>query len=144
MNASAALQVSLTSPKCGLMQVSMPPYLAWGKISEYPQSIHCRPRAHESPHFRRTRKSLKFGFLGRLDVESAGWGSYASAEGAFVHEFLNRVFIDDVHAKRVLSLANGTLGVMSGAALAVSLIGQALAKARGLFASRRSNRSTGC
>jgi hypothetical protein len=52
----------------------------------------------------------------------------------FVHEFLNRVFIDDLHAKRVLSLANGTLGVMSGAALAVSLIGQALAKARGLLA----------
>ncbi len=52
----------------------------------------------------------------------------------FVHEFLNRVFIEDLHAKRVLSLANGTLGVMTGAALAVSLIGQALAKARGLFA----------
>jgi hypothetical protein len=52
----------------------------------------------------------------------------------FVHEFLNRVFNDDLHAKRVLSLANGTLGVMSGAALAVSLIGQALAKARGLLA----------
>src|SRR5271169_2353189 len=52
----------------------------------------------------------------------------------FVHQFLNRIFIDDLHAKRVLSLANGTLGVMSGAALAVSLIGQALAKARGLLA----------
>ncbi len=52
----------------------------------------------------------------------------------FVHEFLNRIVIDDWHAKRVLSLANGTLGVMSGACLAVSLIGQALAKARGLFA----------
>ena len=52
----------------------------------------------------------------------------------FVHQFLNRIFIDDLHAKRVLSLANGTLGVMAGAALAVSLIGQALASARGLFA----------
>ena len=52
----------------------------------------------------------------------------------FVHEFLNRIFIEDLHAKRVLSLANGTLGVMSGACLAVSLIGQALAKAHGLFA----------
>src|SRR5271157_4583971 len=52
----------------------------------------------------------------------------------FVHAFLNRVFIEDLHANRVLSLANGTLGVMSGAALAVSVIGQALAKARGLFA----------
>src|SRR5271166_2163694 len=44
----------------------------------------------------------------------------------FVHEFLNRVFIDDVHAKRILSLANGALGVMAGAALAVSVIAQAL------------------
>src|SRR5208283_2637702 len=55
----------------------------------------------------------------------------------FVHGFLNRVFIDDLHAKRILSLANGTLGVMTvmtGAALAVSLIGQALAQARGLLA----------
>ena len=51
----------------------------------------------------------------------------------FVHEFLNRVFIDDLHAKRILSLADGTLGVMAGAALAVSMIGQALATARGLI-----------
>ena len=62
----------------------------------------------------------------------------------FVHEFLNRVFSDDLHAKRVLSLANGTLGVMTGAALAVSLIGQALARRADWSPSRRSNRSTGC
>ena len=42
----------------------------------------------------------------------------------FVNEFLSRVFVDDLHAKRVLSLANGTLGVMTGAGLAVSLVGQ--------------------
>ena len=52
----------------------------------------------------------------------------------FVHEFLDRVFAGDLHAKRILSLANGGLGVMTGAALAVSLIGQALATARGLVA----------
>jgi hypothetical protein len=51
----------------------------------------------------------------------------------FVHDFLNRVLIDDLHAKRILPLANGALGVMTGAALAVSLIGQALATARGLI-----------
>ena len=51
-----------------------------------------------------------------------------------VHEFLGRVFGDDLHAKRILSLTYGTLGVMTGAALAVSLIGQALATARGLIA----------
>jgi len=52
----------------------------------------------------------------------------------FVYQFLSRVFVDDLHAKRVLSLANGALGVMTGACLAVSLIGQALAKARGWLA----------
>ena len=56
----------------------------------------------------------------------------ASRRFDFVHEFVIRVFADDLHAKRILSLANGTLGVMTGAALAVSLIGQALAHARGL------------
>ncbi len=50
----------------------------------------------------------------------------------FVHEFVSRVFIDDLHAKRVLSLANGTLGVMTGAALAVCLIGQALSQGAGI------------
>jgi hypothetical protein len=35
----------------------------------------------------------------------------------FVHEFLNRVFDDDLHDKRVLFLANGALGVMTGASL---------------------------
>ena len=38
--------------------------------------------AHESPHFRRTRKGLNLGFLKRLDGESAGWGIDAGAEGA--------------------------------------------------------------
>ena len=52
----------------------------------------------------------------------------------FVHEFLIRICGEDLYAKRVLSLANGTLGVMTGAALAVGLIGQALATARGLVA----------
>jgi hypothetical protein len=37
------------------------------------------------------------------------------------------------HAKRIESLANGTLGVMSSASLAVSVVGQALAQARGLL-----------
>ena len=49
----------------------------------------------------------------------------------FVQEFLNRVFSNDLHAKRILSLANGALGVMASAALAVSLVGQAVAQARG-------------
>src|SRR3954452_13998998 len=51
----------------------------------------------------------------------------------FVHEFLSGIFAEDLHAKRVLSLANGALGVMTSAALAVSLVGQALAQARGIL-----------
>jgi hypothetical protein len=47
------------------------------------------------------------------------------------HEFLGALFSEDVHAKRVYSLANATLGVISSASLAVNTIGQGLALARG-------------
>jgi len=47
------------------------------------------------------------------------------------HQFLNALFADDVHAKRVYSLANATLGVISSSSLAVNTIGQGLALARG-------------
>src|SRR5271169_5965210 len=50
-----------------------------------------------------------------------------------VHDFLKRAFSGSLHAKRILSLANGTLGVLTGASLAVSVIGHALAQARGLM-----------
>jgi hypothetical protein len=46
--------------------------------------------------------------------------------------FLNGLFDGDLHAKRVLSLANATLGVVRTASLAVNTIGQGLALARGL------------
>ena len=49
-----------------------------------------------------------------------------------VHDFVTRVFGEDLHCKRVLSLAYGTLGVVASASLAVSLIGHALAQSRGL------------
>jgi hypothetical protein len=48
-----------------------------------------------------------------------------------VHNFLSGFLADDVRAKRVYSLANATLGVMSSASLAVNTIGQGLALARG-------------
>ena len=47
------------------------------------------------------------------------------------HQFLNVLFREDVHAKRIYSLANATLGVISSASLAVNTIGQGLALARG-------------
>ena len=51
----------------------------------------------------------------------------------FVEGYLKGVFADDLHAKRIGSLAGGTLGVMAGASLAVSIIGQSLAQTRGLL-----------
>ena len=49
-----------------------------------------------------------------------------------IRNFVSRVFSGDLHAKRVLSLANAALGVITGASLAVAMIGHALAQARGL------------
>src|SRR5487761_2669176 len=49
-----------------------------------------------------------------------------------VHRFLAGLFDGDLHAKRVLSLTNATLGVIRTASLAVNTIGQGLAMARGL------------
>ena len=54
------------------------------------------------------------------------WG-----EGVFA--FLDELLEGDVHGKRVLSLANATLGVMVSASLAVAVIGRSLAQARGLL-----------
>jgi hypothetical protein len=49
-----------------------------------------------------------------------------------IHAFLDSLLGADMHAKRVLSLANATLGVVRTASLAVHTIGQGLALARGL------------
>jgi hypothetical protein len=49
-----------------------------------------------------------------------------------VHALLAELFEHDLHAKRVLSLAHATLGVIESASLAVHTIGRALATARGL------------
>ena len=49
-----------------------------------------------------------------------------------VHRFLDNLFGDSLHAKRVLSLANATLGVVTTASLAINIIGLGLAQARGL------------
>jgi hypothetical protein len=48
-----------------------------------------------------------------------------------VHTFLSSLFEEELHAKRVQSLALATLGVIHAASLSVYAIGQALAMARG-------------
>src|SRR3954465_13600622 len=50
-----------------------------------------------------------------------------------VRNFLDSILDEDIHTKRVDSLANATLGVMTGASLGVALIGKSLAQARGLL-----------
>jgi hypothetical protein len=49
-----------------------------------------------------------------------------------VRSFLGELYGSDLHAKRLDALAGATLGVMATASLAVAMIGQALAQARGL------------
>ena len=49
-----------------------------------------------------------------------------------VFRFVDALFDGELHAKRVLSLANATLGVVNTASLAVNAIGHGLAMARGL------------
>lgn len=49
-----------------------------------------------------------------------------------VEQFIGEVVGQDLHAKRVLSLAGATLGAMRTCSLAVAVIGQGLALARGL------------
>src|SRR5688500_9357035 len=46
-----------------------------------------------------------------------------------VRSFLDSVLSEDIHAKRVDSHANAALGVMTGASLAVAMIGRSLAQA---------------
>jgi hypothetical protein len=52
---------------------------------------------------------------------------------AFIRGYLDDVFSRDIHAKRIDSLTNGVIGVMTSASLAVSVIGNSLAQARNLL-----------
>ena len=71
---------------------------------------------------------LSCGFEGDVDkVERWLGGRLKDIQG-----FIDGVYRNDLHAKRVKSLAGAALGVMTSASLAVATIGQALAQARGL------------
>ncbi len=48
-----------------------------------------------------------------------------------IHRFIDELFAEDLHAKRVYSLAGAPQGVMTSASLAVCTIGQGLALAEG-------------
>ena len=47
-----------------------------------------------------------------------------------VHTFITDLFAKDLHAKRVLSLANGVIGVLHSASLAIHAVGRGLAMAK--------------
>lgn len=49
-----------------------------------------------------------------------------------LNTLVSTIFADDLHAKRVASLANAAVGVLEGAALGIHAIGRALAVAAGL------------
>ena len=68
--------------------------------------------------------------MGGMETATAGLrdGGRLKDIDAFIHG----LYGPDLHTKRVESLAAATLGVMTGASLAVAMIGQALAQARGL------------
>ncbi len=59
-------------------------------------------------------------------------------EPARVHDFVKSLFEEDMHAKRVLSLGNGVLGVMYAASLSVHAIGLGLANARSILRPKHS------
>ena len=62
-----------------------------------------------------------------------GLRGYVGGGHSDIRTFLEELFDGDIHAKRIDSLANATLGVMTSASLAVAMIGQSLAQARGLL-----------
>jgi hypothetical protein len=49
-----------------------------------------------------------------------------------VHPFLASLFEGDVHARRIASMADATLGILNSGALGIHAIGRGLAIARGI------------
>ena len=50
--------------------------------------------------------------------------------------FITTLYEGDLHAKRVLSLANATVGVLMSASLAIHAVGRGLAQAMGTLTKR--------
>lgn len=69
----------------------------------------------------RSVKKLEYSMASKPTMDEAG-----------ILAFLTSLFADDLHAKRVLSLAHCTLGVIHAASLAIHSIGIGMAEARGV------------
>lgn len=61
-----------------------------------------------------------------------GMKTKSAIDAEQVQGFLSKLFEEDLHAKRVLSLGNATLGAIEAASLSVHAIGLGLAEVRGL------------
>jgi hypothetical protein len=103
------------------------------------------PDAHESPHFVSDsilpRRLAKW-FVNESILQMAGQCGRTAQRLEFIENHLNSLFGSDLHAKRVSSLSYGVLGVMTSASLAVSVIGQALAQARGKSAKQADDKTS--
>lgn len=58
--------------------------------------------------------------------------SVRGLDPASIHQFVGDLIGDDLHAQRVFSLANGVVGILHAATLAIHAIGEGLAAAMGL------------
>lgn len=66
-----------------------------------------------------------------LDGEQSKINGKAEFSSEAVHSFVEELFGEDLHAKRVTSLAKATVGTLQAPSLAVSAIGHGLALAQG-------------
>ncbi|HVC62861.1 MAG TPA: aldehyde dehydrogenase family protein, partial [Acetobacteraceae bacterium] len=95
---------------------------------------NARRALHDSPHFLPTQILRRFapvlyqirgfhGWVRVMGMEAAELRDCGRLKG--IRAFIDGLYAHDLHAKRVASLAAATLGVMTGASLAVAMIGQA-------------------
>src|SRR5271166_2094943 len=93
----------------------------------------------ESPHFYNSGSCVDSRrFSTKSCIAAGGEGFVEKSERWLggrlkdIRSFICELYGGSVHSKRVDALASATLGVMASASLAVAVIGQALALARGL------------
>jgi hypothetical protein len=75
--------------------------------------------------------NLRFHAISQADLRDGPMRTTRVLSFTDVRDFIDGVFDGELHAKRVLSLANASLGVLKTASLAVSTIGLGFALARG-------------
>ncbi len=72
---------------------------------------------------------LEYDYMNILQDRPASSGQWLGRHDLL--NFITTVYEGDLHAKRVLSLANATVGVLTSASLAIHAVGRGLAQAMG-------------